>query len=159
MKKFDLGKSVSILANVGVIAGILFLAIEIRESREQAIIANAIQGTTEIYLWIQSLAEEPELAEIFQRGAENFDGLSEIEKFRFDSLMRSGIGQFGLMDLARSSRMAPLAPGEPENRVIEGNLLRVFERKGVREWWFQSDKRGIPLPTVGLIDELIEHSR
>jgi len=159
MKKIDLGQTIAILANVGVIAGIVFLAIEIRESREQAVIANAIQGTTEIYRWIQSLAEEPEIAELFQRGAENFDGLSELEQFRFDSLMRSGIGQIGLMDLARSSRMAPLAPGEPENRVIEGNLLRIFERKGVREWWLQSDKKGIPLPTVELIDELIDHSR
>jgi len=34
MKSIDLGKSIQILANVGVIAGILFLAVEIRQNNE-----------------------------------------------------------------------------------------------------------------------------
>ena len=34
MKKFDLGQLVTILANVGVIAGIVFLAIELRQNNE-----------------------------------------------------------------------------------------------------------------------------
>lgn len=34
MKGFDLGQAIQVLANVGVIAGILFLAIEIRQNNE-----------------------------------------------------------------------------------------------------------------------------
>jgi len=34
MKKFDLGQTISILANVGVIAGIVFLAIEVAQNTE-----------------------------------------------------------------------------------------------------------------------------
>lgn len=34
MKKIDLGQSISILANVGVIAGIVFLAFELRQNNE-----------------------------------------------------------------------------------------------------------------------------
>ena len=34
MKKLDLGQSITILANVGVIAGIIFLAVELRQNNE-----------------------------------------------------------------------------------------------------------------------------
>ena len=34
-KKFDLGQTVSVLANIGVIAGIIFLAVEIRQNSDQ----------------------------------------------------------------------------------------------------------------------------
>ena len=34
MKKIDLGQTITILANVGVIAGIVFLAIELRQNNE-----------------------------------------------------------------------------------------------------------------------------
>ena len=34
MKKFDLGQAVSILANLGVIAGIVFLGVELRQNNE-----------------------------------------------------------------------------------------------------------------------------
>ncbi len=34
MKKIELGQTIAILANVGVIAGILFLAIELRQNNE-----------------------------------------------------------------------------------------------------------------------------
>ena len=34
MKKLDLGQSIGILANVGVIAGMLFLAVELRQNNE-----------------------------------------------------------------------------------------------------------------------------
>ena len=34
MKKLDLGQTVGILANLGVIAGILFLAIELRQNNQ-----------------------------------------------------------------------------------------------------------------------------
>jgi len=40
MKKIDFGQTISILANVGVIAGIFFLGVELRQN------TNAIRGTT-----------------------------------------------------------------------------------------------------------------
>ena len=52
MKKIDLGQTITILANVGVIVGIVFLAIELRQNNEllgqQARIASNEQ-------WIASL--------------------------------------------------------------------------------------------------------
>ncbi len=34
MKKIDLGQTITILANVGVVAGIVFLAVELRQNNE-----------------------------------------------------------------------------------------------------------------------------
>lgn len=34
MKKFDIGQTIGILANIGVIAGIVFLALELRQNNE-----------------------------------------------------------------------------------------------------------------------------
>jgi len=51
MKKIDLGQTITILANVGVIAGIVFLGIEVQQNStqiERATIAVAAQAVFEL---------------------------------------------------------------------------------------------------------------
>ena len=73
MKKIDLGQTITILANVGVIAGIVFLAIELRQNNEllgqQARIASNEQ-------WIASLEgllDDPGLIELLSADPKSLD--------------------------------------------------------------------------------------
>jgi hypothetical protein len=62
MKKFDLGQSISIFANLGVIAGIVFLALELHQNNE---LMDAEQQFNRLTIATGSatlLAENPELA-------------------------------------------------------------------------------------------------
>lgn len=89
MKKVDLGQTLSILANLGVITGIVILAIEIRDSNNQARVASQIAYTGQISGWFSDLGTDEDSAEIYRRGLSDFAGLSESERDRFDYLIRS----------------------------------------------------------------------
>lgn len=119
MKKIDLGQMITILANVGVITGIVFLGVQIRDEQEQAKVSNTTQAVTEIAAWMRSVSGDPEQADLFQKGAKSFSGLSESEQFRFDLLIRSLILQVGVVAAARE-RGFSVAGAEGDTRIIEG---------------------------------------
>ena len=67
MNKIDLGQTVSILANLGVIAGIVFLAIELRQNNE-LMAAQARQASFENNRqFAELLFENPSLTEILAK--------------------------------------------------------------------------------------------
>ena len=81
MKKIDLGQTVGILANIGVIVGIVFLAIEIRQNNELMEADarfNRLSLSTEAY---NLLSTNRELATIQVKVA-NKEGLTEVEAFQ-----------------------------------------------------------------------------
>ena len=87
MKKIDLGQSIGILANLGVIAGIIFLGIEINQANQAARSQARTDIATSIAELNASFADNAELAEIFLRGLPNPDGLTALERLRVSSYM------------------------------------------------------------------------
>ena len=81
MKKLDSGQIVTLLANVGVIAGIVFLALEIQQNNA-LLSAQARTSRVEIQTNFQgTVYENAELAEIITRASAN-DELTEAEELR-----------------------------------------------------------------------------
>lgn len=158
MKKIDLGQIITIVANLGVIAGIAFLAMQIRNDAAQAGI-EAIQGMESMYIeWQLSIANDPAIAQIYTHGLEDYESLSEVEKVRFDLLMRSllrivyaGIG-------ARDSVFGdPSERPELLERVLEANYFQLLEKPGFRQWWATADLRN--QPGSWMLDEIDQISR
>ncbi len=80
MKKLDLGQTISILANVGVIAGIIFLGLELRQNNEfLATQARAQRGAISREVELRML-QNPDLRRATIK-ARNGDVLSEDEIF------------------------------------------------------------------------------
>jgi hypothetical protein len=82
MKSFNLGKFVNTLANVAVIAGIVFLGFELRQNNELMEAEarfNRVAVSTEAY---NIISTNRELAEILVK-ANNNDPLTEVEHYRF----------------------------------------------------------------------------
>ncbi len=85
MKKIDLGQTVGILANLGVLVGILLLAYELNQTRDmtQAQTRNEMsQGLIAIML---DLAGDAETASLILRG-DNGEELSELDRSRYTNL-------------------------------------------------------------------------
>jgi hypothetical protein len=91
MKKIDVGQAITILANIGVIAGIVFLAIEVQQNQASLDEANRINRAASLRTAVEyfndirmSVATDAELADIWSRGnsGEELDGL---EASRFES--------------------------------------------------------------------------
>ena len=60
MKKIDVVQSLSIIANIGVIVGIVFLAVEIRETNTQATIATVQDVVEQASSWKEFIAADGE---------------------------------------------------------------------------------------------------
>lgn len=153
MKNIDIPQIVSILANVGVIASIVFLGLEVRNSSTQAQIATTQEVVAQRSDWRELLAADGELADIYMRGLQDFRGLSPLEQERFDLLMRSFLHKISVAITARSAELLRGYP-DPSRRVIEGELARLLDEPGFRQWWAIVDRRAIVDGVATMIDEL-----
>jgi hypothetical protein len=87
MKRIDLGQAIAILANLGVIAGIVFLAIELQQNNE--LLAAQARGAladrrTE---FAEILASNPSLAAVVVKVGDG-TALTEVERLQFHMLGR-----------------------------------------------------------------------
>ena len=77
MKEFDAGRVVNILANVGVIGGLVFLAFEIRQNNELLAQQSRAVGIGQMFNTLERFIENPRLIEL--AGADP-DTLTPIEQ-------------------------------------------------------------------------------
>jgi len=90
MKKIDLGHTMSTLANIGVLLGIVFLAYELRQNTlaTQLSATNAFENSfSQHELFVAGNAE---FADILRRG-DNGEELTEAEQFRLTVFLRSAL--------------------------------------------------------------------
>ncbi|MDH3276445.1 MAG: hypothetical protein OEM99_18090 [Gammaproteobacteria bacterium] len=84
MKRIDLGQTINTLANVGVLAGIIFLAYELRQNTLATELVAA-QGHLEATLNAnQQMVAHPHLAELVARGIEG-DEFSRVEELQLNN--------------------------------------------------------------------------
>lgn len=148
-----MGHTIQIVANVGVIASIIFLGLELRDNTTQARVETTRESSASRTEFWELVANNSELASIYSRGLANFQGLSPIEQTQFDLLMRSFLTKIFVSIGARDEGLIPESP-EIEQRVLEGNLLRMLDHSGFRQWWMSADRRGLLVENSTLLDEL-----
>jgi hypothetical protein len=152
LKKINLGQTVSTLANVGIVASIIFLAMEVRDNATQTRVDSVQVIVGQFVAWQAQIADNDALAEIYTTGLADFDQLSETEKTRFDSLMRSYLNIVGQAMAARGEGV--IIPDVPiQGRAVEGGLSRHLDQPGFRRWWATADQRDI----IGSVVEIIDH--
>jgi hypothetical protein len=152
MKKIDAGQTIAILANVGVLVGIVFLAIEIRQSNVQTRVVNqtAIVGQT---ISLQaSIANDADSSSIYFRGMNSYADLSAEDKMRFDLMMQALLGRH-----AASMGADGAGLGVDATNYIGRNIAIYFEYEGFRQWWAEMDRRSLPRPLVRFIDAVEEY--
>jgi hypothetical protein len=84
MKTIDPGQTIGILANIGVIAGILFLGYELRQNT-QAVTSAASQGIQDQITEVLSLRLDESLAAINLQAGIDISELSPVDQFRFQT--------------------------------------------------------------------------
>jgi hypothetical protein len=84
MKRLEVSHTVQVFANIGVIAGLVFLGYELRQTRlaieDSSHLSSVMlsQGSFD-RLW------EPGFASLYQGGLEAFDALDESQRLQFDA--------------------------------------------------------------------------
>jgi len=112
MKKFDLDRAMSILANIGVIAGIVFLALEIQQNTDAIRSANIQALADQTYETVRLALENPDIREAFVAAQRNdmTDDQREIMNFLFAANLRIRQNRylqakFGILDEEVSSEL------------------------------------------------------
>lgn len=120
-----------LLAALGVISSLIFVAFEIRKSSEQARLSNwnsVLSGLREH----KRRTDDPHVADLVVRGRADFDGLSDADKLAFGYWMEELIQGFDGLIVHEGS----LAVNREESRrAAVGAFAAHFAFPGVREWY------------------------
>ncbi|MCZ6497512.1 MAG: hypothetical protein O6765_02155 [Gammaproteobacteria bacterium] len=104
MKKLDLGQTLGILANVGVIAGIVFLGVELRQNNELLVAQASFARFSIERERRERVMESPEYADLVIK-ARSDAPLSESERLRMtvasSDILDSWIWQFRELQAGR----------------------------------------------------------
>ncbi|NIO39275.1 MAG: hypothetical protein GTO41_03165 [Burkholderiales bacterium] len=153
MKKTNLGQTVSILANIGVISSIIFLGMEVRDNATQARVATTANVAEMISTWRYKISDDPALAAIYTTGLADYHSLSDIDKARFEQLMKAFLTTVTIAIRGRDAGLVPLTP-ELERRSLEGRVFMHLDFPGFRQWWEVTDKRDLVVDQISLVNEL-----
>jgi hypothetical protein len=85
MRKLDIGQTVGILANLGVLVGILLLAYELNQTRELTRAQTRNELNQSLISIMLDLADDAETASLIDRG-DNGEALSDTERVRYIGL-------------------------------------------------------------------------
>jgi len=88
MKKIDIGQTVGILANVGVIVGIVFLAIEVRNASDATNLQTIESVASGWFALNDAIVSDPQVARAFIVGLYNPEALSDVETAQFSMYLR-----------------------------------------------------------------------
>ena len=143
-----------LLASIGVIVSLVYVAIQIKQNSKVTSTANYqhimdYQGTV-----LTSIIENPEVANIYNRGLKSFSDLSEDEKSQFHMMM-------SMMLTGAQMNYQLFNRGLMEEEIYAGqadSYLNFLENPGVLEWW-QSAKQWFHKDYVRHLDEQVQRAR
>jgi hypothetical protein len=143
-----------IVAAIGVIWSILYLARQIKDSALIAKSSNHQQAADAHAGYLLGLVHDPEAAQLMLRGVRG-EALREGEEFRFVLLLSSIFSQFQVGYFQNKSGLLPREFWEHLNRA----MLFWLEYPGVRAWWqSETGRKMLRKDFSAHVDELIASS-
>ncbi len=130
MRKFDIGQLVSVIANIGVIAGLVLVAMEVRHARtatEQQTIAD-VQGGW--FALNDALVRDTEFTRIYITGLYKPDALSTIEAAQFSMYLRMFANQVQRIGQLHERDLMPV---EAYQGAV-AQMTAIMEMPGGREY-------------------------
>jgi len=121
----------TLIANIGVIVGLIFLALEIRQNTEVARSAVDLEITMMGTDFHMRVAENPALARAYFIGLRDPDSLSEDERMQLHYLIPA---VFLLLEGAHKQYIRGFLPEEGW-MPYEGLIAYLLENPLVRDWW------------------------
>ena len=155
-----IGAIAELLGAVGVIASLVYLATQIRQSREQMSQNTQAMRASGYQSFFQNMDEvamrptsSPEMAQSVRLGLTDLDQLTEEQAFYFQQwisgmflALDNGLYQFGTGILE-----------EARWRVQRDNLTNLLSTPGARQWWSQDQSKsiGVGPEFVALVEEIL----
>ena len=154
MKKIDFPQLATILANVGVIAGIVFLGIELRQNNElMAAEARATYASMDQAGW-GFIIENPDFIEVLVKDR-NGESLTEAEELRLNALWMQNLAQHQFRYLEDPDSAVNWVPGQRRNFDSYPSLRSAWQGTGSSR---QAGKDNFDSRFVQFYDENVANS-
>jgi len=127
MKKIDLGQTIAILANLGVLAGLIFVGVQLWQDRELAALTNINAAENNRKYWAELINSN---ADVWVKGV-SCESLTASEEAGFDALAAAWEMQ-NFTVWYQSTQLA--GPRTPESFAIEAADFLV-RNPGLLAWW------------------------
>lgn len=147
MKKIELGQTIQILANIGVIAGIVFLAFELHQNNEQLEL-QSYQSWVTANLELNMAASEEGRSRTLREG--NIDSAN----LTHENFISFAMWYMGVMQMAQAADY-PHRSGTLDEQLWESEMSRVagmLDLPGVRQWWDAGGKTQLTPDFVDLLE-------
>ena len=120
-----------LLASLGVIVSLIYLATQIRHQRSESLLAAGHEFSAQINELYSVLSESAEFADIFLRGIADYHSLEIVEKARFSSFFAR------LMRIMESmySRYRQNLLDPTIWPSYEESMRDYFGNAGLQDWW------------------------
>jgi hypothetical protein len=126
-----LQEAAQILSSIGVIASLIYLAVQIRDNSRTARMAAFQQLASNTSNSWHALAHDGELTDIMMRGLKNFSSLSPVEKARFSF---HGMAYLRHYENAWFQHQAGSLKGHDWHAIAK-DIETLFTNPGARELW------------------------
>jgi hypothetical protein len=126
-----IGAVAEAIGAAGVIASLLYLAVQVRGSTRASAVEAKLHSTGLLHNFIDSLIETPELNDLYLRGLADLDSLSEVEYYRFSNMSLKAFWFFSAAHF--QFRMGTL--GEDDWHEVRAVIHYWLRRPGCKAWW------------------------
>jgi hypothetical protein len=126
-----LGNYGEFVGSIGVLATLAYLAVQIRQNTRATLAASHLAITDSLNQGNLAVAQDAELAQIWVSGGADRNSLSEAERERFDSLLRTHFHVFDSLFYAANN-------GTGERNLLlaeEKSFSHLMNHQGVFDWW------------------------
>lgn len=149
MKKIDLGQTINTIANLGVIAGIVFLAIELRQNNKQLEL-QSYQSWVSANVAMNMAASDPVVSGLLAQGHSGSSNLSE------ETYISYALYNMSVMQMAQSVHYLYRSNSLDENlwRAEINRAAGILASPGVRAWWDAGGKTQLTPEFVELIESI-----
>ena len=139
----------------GVIASLLYLAVQVRASTQASAVEAKLASTRMYADFIGSLIQSPELDDLMVRGLKNLESLAPEEYRRFSNLAFQAFAFFSATYF--QFRQGTLSQGD----WFEGQTtIRFWLRgPGCQQWWGRVGKRMFAGDFVAFIEAEMRHAK
>lgn len=141
-----------IIAAIGVMISVIYLAIQVRHSNKQARLQTHNDTLNHMHAPIQQLLAQPELAEIIRVGGTNPDELTEADWFKFGYYY---LMQFNMYEFLYLAYLDQSAPPQLWNGT-DASWKDLFRKEpGVRKAWHEW-RHAFINPFQGYVDSAVK---
>ena len=143
-----IGALAELAGALGVIASLVYLAIQIRQNTGSAREAAWHSVLRDLQQFRSLIAQDPEVARVYREGLRDLKSLNDDDRWRFGALMQS---LYSVFETAFRTRSGGLFQHQLDD------IAWTASRPGAREWWSKGKRLYSP-EFQRFMDETLERS-